>query len=163
MDRLLALTASAALLGSSLIGGVFFAFSSFIMKALASIPAPQGIVAMQSINVVVLNRTFLAAFLGTTTLSVGVLALTFSNWSQTSSAYFVSGALSYLLGTVLVTGLRSVPLNNELALLDPNGNESQVEWQLYLSRWLRWNHLRTAAAFVAASLFYLGLIKAAGS
>jgi uncharacterized membrane protein len=50
-------------LGSGLIAGVFFAFSAFVMKALARLPPAQGIAAMQSINVVVLNRWFFAAFL----------------------------------------------------------------------------------------------------
>jgi uncharacterized membrane protein len=38
-------------LGSGLIAGVFFAFSTFVMKALARLPAAHGIAAMQSINV----------------------------------------------------------------------------------------------------------------
>ena len=45
-----------ALLGSAVIGGVFFAFSSFVMKALSRAPSNEGIAAMQSINVVVLYR-----------------------------------------------------------------------------------------------------------
>jgi uncharacterized membrane protein len=55
VDRLLfALTLFSAL-GCGLIGGVFFAFPSFVMNALARLPAAQGIAAMQSINVVVIN------------------------------------------------------------------------------------------------------------
>ena len=46
-----ALTLIAAL-GSGLIGGVFFGFSGFVMKALARLRPAQGIAAMQSINVV---------------------------------------------------------------------------------------------------------------
>ena len=42
-----------ALLGPALIGGIFFAFSSFVMKALARVPSAKGIAAIQSINVVV--------------------------------------------------------------------------------------------------------------
>jgi hypothetical protein len=42
-----------SVLGCGLIGGVFFAFSTFVMKALASLPPAQGIAAMQSINVTV--------------------------------------------------------------------------------------------------------------
>ena len=37
-------------LGCGLIAGVFFAFSAFVMKALALLPPAQGIAAMQSIN-----------------------------------------------------------------------------------------------------------------
>src|ERR1044071_5696034 len=52
-------------LGCGLIAGVFFAFSAFVMKALARLSPVQGISAMQSINVVVINPVFLAVFLGT--------------------------------------------------------------------------------------------------
>ncbi len=42
-------------LGSALVAGVFFAFSTFVMKALGRLQPEQGIAAMQSINVTVLN------------------------------------------------------------------------------------------------------------
>ena len=48
-----------ACVGAGTVGGVFFAFSTFVMKALAQLPARQGIAAMQRINVVVLNPLFL--------------------------------------------------------------------------------------------------------
>jgi hypothetical protein len=50
-------------LGCGLIAGVFFSFSSFVMKALAELPPAQGIAAMQSINVVVINRWFMSVSL----------------------------------------------------------------------------------------------------
>ncbi len=53
------------------VGGIFFAFSSFVMKALAGVPSAEGIGAMQSINVVVLNPSFLGAFMGTAVVSLG--------------------------------------------------------------------------------------------
>lgn len=63
-----------AALGCGLIAGVFFGFSSFIMRALGRLPAPQGIAAMQSINIVVINPVFLGVFVGTAALCV-VLAI----------------------------------------------------------------------------------------
>ena len=39
-----------AALGSGLVAGIFFAFSNFVMKALARVPPAQGVAAMQSIN-----------------------------------------------------------------------------------------------------------------
>ena len=68
MDQFIAVVGTMALLGSALVGGIFFAFSSFIMKALADVPSAEGIGAMQSINVVVINRSFLGAFSGTAVL-----------------------------------------------------------------------------------------------
>ena len=61
-------------LGCGLIGGVFFAFSSFVMGALARLPPAQGIAAMQSINIVVINPVFLLAFMGTA-VGCGALAV----------------------------------------------------------------------------------------
>ena len=52
-------------LGAGTIGGVFFGFSTFVMKALAQLSEAQGIAAMQRINVVVLNPLFLGVFVGT--------------------------------------------------------------------------------------------------
>ena len=68
-----------ALLGSALIGGAFFAFSSFIMKALARVPSSEGIAVMQSINVVVINPSFIGAFIGTALLSIAVIILVLMN------------------------------------------------------------------------------------
>ena len=50
------LLAFAAALGGGLMAGLFFAFSNSVMGALARLPAAQGVAAMNSINVVILNR-----------------------------------------------------------------------------------------------------------
>ena len=44
-----------AALGSALMAGTFFAFSTFVMGALGRLRPPAGIAAMQSINIVVIN------------------------------------------------------------------------------------------------------------
>jgi uncharacterized membrane protein len=53
LDGLLFVLTLFAALGCGLVAGVFFAFSTFVMKALARLPAEQGIAAMQAINVAV--------------------------------------------------------------------------------------------------------------
>jgi hypothetical protein len=65
------------LLGSALVGGVFFAFSTFIMKALARVPSAEGIRAMQAINVVVINPAVMGVLIGTAILSAIIAVLTF--------------------------------------------------------------------------------------
>jgi uncharacterized membrane protein len=55
IDHLLFALTLVAALGCGLMAGVFFAFSAFVMKALARLPLAQGIAAMQSINVAVIN------------------------------------------------------------------------------------------------------------
>ena len=71
MDQLIPVVGTMALLGADLVGRIFFAFSSFVMKALARVPSAEGIGAMQSINAVVLNPSFLGAFIGTAVVSLG--------------------------------------------------------------------------------------------
>lgn len=62
-------------LGSGVIAGVFFAFSTSVMKALAALPPAQGVAAMQSINVAIINPWFLIPFLGTAAAAAFTLAL----------------------------------------------------------------------------------------
>ncbi len=160
MSTLTTITVVVALLGAALVGGIFFAFSSFVMKALARVPAAEGIAAMQSINVVVLNRSFLGLFMGTALISVLVAALAVIGWSMPSALFYLAGALSYLVGTFLVTVFGNVPLNNRLAGVVANDPASVPVWEDYLDRWTRLNTIRTAAAAGAALLLTLGLIQA---
>ena len=69
-----------------MIAGTFFAFSVFVMRALASISAPAGIAAMQAINIVVINPLFLGVFLGTAVLCVIVSLLAFAGWEGVEPA-----------------------------------------------------------------------------
>lgn len=148
-----------ALLGSALIGGVFFAFSSFIMKALARLPSVQGMAAMQSINLVVLNPLFLGTFMGTAVISLLVAVLVVTVWETHSTPWLVTGALLYLVGTFLLTGLGNVPLNNRLAAVQADDPAAIEVWEHYLDRWTRLNSVRTVAAICAALMFSIGLIQ----
>lgn len=65
MNLLTTTAVISAALGCAVVGGIFFAFSNFIMKALRRVPFPQGMLVMQTINVTVLNRGFLGLFMGT--------------------------------------------------------------------------------------------------
>lgn len=151
--------AVAAILGSAMIGGVFFAFSSFIMKALSRVPSSKGIAAMQSINVVVLNPSFLGTFLGTALISVLLAVLAVMDLGTAAAPWFLAGALLYLVGTFLVTGLGNVPLNDQLAAVSVAGPRAARIWEHYLDRWTTLNTIRTGAAAAAALLFTLGLIQ----
>ncbi len=159
MDQLIPVIGTTALLGSALVGGIFFAFSSFVMKALARVPWAEGIAAMQSINVVVLNPSFLGAFMGTAVLSLVAGGLALTGWAHPSAPYFLGGAIFYLAGTFLVTMLGNVPLNNQLGTVSATDPGARDLWEHYLDRWTVWNHLRTVAAMAAALLYSLGLMQ----
>lgn len=146
-------------LGCGLIAGVFFAFSTFMMKALAQRPPAQGIAAMQAINITVINPWFMTAFLGT---AVACLFLTVSSllkWNQPSAAYLLVGSLLYFIGTFLVTIVFNMPLNNALATVKPDSADGVNLWASYLTNWTFWNHVRTVAALAAAAVLTIALCQ----
>jgi len=157
-STLLALTLLAAL-GSGLIAGFFLAFSATVMWALERQPAPAGIAAMQTINVVVLNPIFLGTFFGTAILSLVLDIVALVRWAEPGSGYLLAGSLLYFIGTFLVTLVFNVPLNNRLAAVKPESAESKAVWTHYLSVWTAWNQIRTAAPRAAMACFILAFSK----
>ena len=146
-----------AALGCGLIAGVFFAFSSFIMKALARLPPGEGMAAMQAVNVTVLNPLFLGIFVGTAALCATAVVVSLLRWSEPGSAWLLAGGLLYLAGCFLVTMAFNVPRNEALAKLSPADPNAAGLWASYLSSWTAWNHVRTAASFAAAASFTVWL------
>lgn len=138
-------------LGAGLMAGVFFAFSCFVMQALAQLPASQGIAAMQRINVVVLNPLFLGVFGGTTILAVIALAVGSLPWQFPVSALQMAAGLAYAGGVFGVTAAANVPRNEHLAKLPADSAEALAYWPQYLSEWLFWNHVRTLAGLLSAA------------
>ncbi len=55
--------AAVAAVGAATIGGVFFAFSTFVMRALRDLEPRQGLTAMQAINRAAPNPLFMTAAL----------------------------------------------------------------------------------------------------
>lgn len=146
-----------AALGCGLVGGVFFAFSSFVMKALGRLQSAQGVAAMQSINIVVINPVFMLAFLGTAVVCAVVAVTALLTWNRPGAGYLLAGSLLYIAGTFLVTMIFNVPRNNALAAVDPASAAGAGVWAGYLTGWTAWNHVRTVAALAAAGLLTIGL------
>ena len=151
-----ALTLIAAL-GAGLVAGIFFAFSAFIMRALGRLEPEAGSSAMQSINVVVLNPAFFAAFFGTAVIALVLTLAAIVRWTEPDALFLLAGSLLYLVGTILVTMVFNVPLNNRLASTKPGSVDGARVWTRYLSAWAGWNHLRTAAALAASACFIFAL------
>lgn len=147
-----------AIAGSGLIAGVFFAFSTFVMKALSRIPAEQGINAMKSINIVVINPLFMAAFMGTAAicLVLGISAINgLIRGGSAAAGFLLTACLLYLIGTFLVTMVGNVPLNDRLATTDATSAASAEFWKQYLTGWMFWNHVRTLGALAAMICFLI--------
>jgi len=151
-----ALTLLAAI-GSGLMGGVFFAFSGFVMKALARLTPAQGVAAMQSINVVAVTPPLMITLFGAALASGAVGISSLLAREEPGASWRIAGSLLYLLGTVGVTMACNVPRNNALAAVDPESVAAVSRWAEYLPSWTAWNRVRTTAAIAAAVAFTVAL------
>lgn len=146
-----------AAIGSGLIGGVFFAFSTTVMKSLQVLPPAHGITAMQAINAKIVNPRFVLVFVATT-LACALLAVAalFTSDQPGSVARGVGGLL-YVVGVFGVTAVANVPLNNALDNVDPASQDGVRYWEHFLRRWMRWHYVRTVAAAAAATTLTVAL------
>lgn len=151
MQRLAFVLGFLAMLGSGLVAGTFFAFSTFVMPALARLPPGRGLAAMQAINARVTRSVFLVAFVGTALLCVLVAALSLGE-AGGSAARRIGACATYLGGVIVVTRATHIPRNDALAATrDLDG----AAWTTYVREWTRWNHVRAAAALAATALLAL--------
>jgi uncharacterized membrane protein len=157
MDALLVVLTVVAALGCGLNAGVFFAFSSFVMKALARLQPAQGIAAMQSINLVAVTPVFMTALFGTAMACVALGVWALVDGDGAFGPYLLAGSACYLVGTIGLTIAYHVPRNNALAALQPQRAEAAGRWTRYAAEWTRWNHVRAAASLAAAVSFTLAL------
>jgi uncharacterized membrane protein len=155
IDRLLPSLTFLVAISCGLAAGIFYAFSSLVMRALAKIPPPAGIAAMQSINVSVVNPWFMAAFFGPAVICCALGVVSLVRWNREGNAFLFAGSAFYLVGTMMVTFAFNVPLNDVLATVDPASLEGARQWASYLVTWTNWNHVRTGGALFAAVAFYL--------
>jgi uncharacterized membrane protein len=158
MKPLVALTFCAAL-GSGVVAGVFFAFSTFVMPALARLPPEQGVAAMQSINVTVLSRWFMGTLFGTAALCVWLAVASLKLRSDSGVVLGLVGSGAYLVGAILVTIACNVPRNEALAAIRPDGAEAAELWPRYIAQWVAWNHVRTGATLAASAILILAMAR----
>src|SRR6266545_1669418 len=130
--------------GTTLILGVFFAFSSFVMSGLARLPTAQGIAAMNAINVMALTRYFMAALLGTAAACAVLGLWSLFTWSEPGARFRLGGCVAYLAGAIFVTRAFNVPRNDALAAIPPESADGAALWARYLAEWTAWNHVRVA-------------------
>ncbi len=155
MSTLIMVIIVAAISGAGLITGLLFAFSNFVMRALADLPPDKGMFAMQRINKTIVNPIFLLLFLGTPLLCLLIAVQSVTRMGEPGSLSLLIGALAYLTGPFGITMRFNVPLNNLLAGAD--ASKSDEIWPMYQKKWQRWNHIRTCIGVASIVFLSIGL------
>ncbi len=155
-DTIIFISLLVAAIGSIVVGGIFHAFSSFVMAGLGRIPSEQGANAMRSINVTVFTPSFMIPFMGMALFSLVLAGWALFAWDRAGSGLILVASLLYLVGCFGVTMVFNVPLNNRLVAVQPA--EEAALWAHYLRVWTRWNTVRTIAPTLGGLLFILALV-----
>lgn len=136
---------------TALVAGLFFSFSVAVNGALHRLKDAEYVNAMQSINLVILNRVFLPTFLAPVFL-LPIGAYLYFNTSFPRFALLLVASLFYVVGTFGITVGGNVPLNNRLAGFDMSRASPEEVAQArarFEGPWNRLHAVRTVASIAA--------------
>ena len=143
---------------TGLSAGLFYAWQVSVIPGTKLVQDVTYIETMQQINRAIINPLFMLIFLGA--LIMQILSVYFFR-DTTGPFWFILGATAqYGAGTVLITGLGNVPLNDALDTLKLNQlstDQVTAERKGYESRWNRFHIIRT----VFSALSFMMLLFAA--
>ena len=154
-DLILPYLVIAAVAGAAMVTGLLFAFSNFVMRALAELHPEHGMFAMQQINEKIINPLFLLFFLGTPLLCVIIAIYSLFHLNDPNGILLLAGSISYIIGPFGITVRCNVPLNDKLAEVRPA--EGADVWGEYQVKWQRWNHIRTYIGLASIIFLCVGL------
>jgi len=153
------LITTVGVVGCGLIGGVFFAFSAFVMSGLNRLPPSRATAAMQSINVTAQHPPLMLALFGTAAVCGSLIYRAVTTWGDRRALLLLIGVVIYLIGAILVTIAVNVPLNNQLAVLAPAGPDAPAHWEHFMTLWTLANHIRAVLSLAACALLAAALLQ----
>ncbi|HEX3540864.1 MAG TPA: anthrone oxygenase family protein [Acidimicrobiales bacterium] len=142
----------ATAVGAGVVGGVLFAFSTFVMPALRSLPDSQGMSAMQAINRFAPTALFMAVLFGTAIVAIVLGVSAVAHLDDTAAWWRLAGCVLYL-ATIVITAAYHVPQNNALAAVSATSAHAAGIWHRYASGWTALNSVRAATAIAACICF----------
>jgi len=149
-----------AILLTGLSAGLFYAWEVSVIPGTKRIPDRSYLETMQSINRAILNPAFFVVFFGS------LLFLLVNSYLQYKEAvnlsfWIIAGAtITYLIGTIGVTVMGNIPLNEALDAVNLNDLKS-IELHhtrmAYEGKWNQWHSVRTVFSVLA---FILSILAA---
>ena len=142
---------------TGLSAGLFYAWSISVIPGTQKINDLSYLYTMQSINRAILNPAFFIVFLGSL---IALACSSYFNYGVSTKGFWflLIATVTYLIGTVGVTGLGNVPLNNELEGLKipALSTEEAAEFRKYYES--RCNKLHTYRMLFSVFSFVMALL-----
>ena len=162
--ELIQLTVLISALLCSLVTGFVLCFAIIVMPGIQTLGVLDFLKSFQAMDAIIQNNQplFILIWLGS------ALVLLFSTllglWQLDSSDIWLLSfsCLMYLFGVHLPTLAVNIPLNNRLQSLDLDAtteSELQEIAELFKSRWLRWNSIRTVVAALTTLMLLALLLR----
>jgi uncharacterized membrane protein len=137
--------------GTGLSAGVYLAFSTMVMPALARTSPRSALRSMQRINDLAVGPVFMTIFFGAAIGSVWVLLAEWLPGGDRDDLSTIAALLS--LAAFAITVGFHVPRNRRIAALNAGSAADLQAWSGISSSWARGNHLRGGCGALALFLF----------
>jgi uncharacterized membrane protein len=145
MDALQGASLLAATIAMGLMAGVFWIYSNAIMRGLRRTDDRTFVGAFQSIDLAIINPSFMATFFGALALTGATAAL---NVSEGDVLPWTVAAFLLYLAVIVITVRVNVPRNDEIKAATDN-DLAAVRQRFDEARWVRWNTVRAVASTAA--------------
>jgi uncharacterized membrane protein len=142
---------------TGLSAGFFYAWSVSVIPGTQKVVNTTYLETMQSINQAILNPAFFIIFFGSL-IFLSISSVYQFNTSNTTFWFMLMASVFYLIGTVGVTGLGNVPLNNKLAALNliEMSPQKLLEFRNFYEN--NWNRLHLIRTIFAIGSFVLSVL-----
>lgn len=142
---------------TGLSAGFFYAWSVSVIPGTQKVVNVTYLETMQSINQAIINPAFFIIFFGSL-LFLSISSVYQFNTSNTTFWFMLMASVFYLIGTVGVTALGNVPLNNQLAALNliEMSPQKLLEFRNFYEN--NWNRLHLIRTIFAVGSFVLSVL-----
>jgi uncharacterized membrane protein len=145
---------------TALLAGFFYAFTVAVNGGLGRLKDREYIRAMQSINIVVVNPSFLLSLMGPVVLLPLVTFLYGGEWGSPRFTLLAAASILHV-SSFAITMSKNVPMNNKLATLDTDSasdKEIAAARKLFQMPWNRLNTLRMWTSIAATALVFAAFL-----
>ncbi len=158
MELLKNITLYTAVLLTGLSAGFFYTWQVSVIQGTKLITDKSYLETMQSINRAILNPWFFIIFMGSLLVLLSASYMQYRSGNAISLALIIIATLTYLIGTIGVTALGNVPMNDALDKVNLANLDSYAMQKVRQGYELRWNQLHTIRTIFSVVAFALSLL-----
>ncbi|HAT34441.1 MAG TPA: DUF1772 domain-containing protein [Rhodospirillaceae bacterium] len=148
----------------ALVAGLVFTFAIVAMPGIRTLGDLDYLKSFKAMDRVIQNNQpiFMLVWIGSVLVLLGSTALGFRHLEGLDLVLLIVACAIYILGVHVPTVAINIPLNNDLQSknLDAMSEaEVQAVAEMFETRWMRWNTIRTVVAMVTTVLLLVLLIR----